>query len=92
LDLYLAKTGYQAQQQEDAADPNRPDDLWAPVGGDPGAHGSFDDRAHSRSWALKLTKNRGWLAASGIVLGAVTAFRKNGRSNRKRGHLRFDRH
>ena len=92
LDLYLAKTGYQAQQRDEAADPNRPDDLWAPVGGDPGAHGSFDDRAYSQSWALKLTKNRGWLAVGGMVLGAVAAFRKNGRSNRERGCIRFDFH
>lgn len=40
-------------------DPNRPDDLWEPVAGDPGAHGSFDDRAHSQSWALKLTQSPG---------------------------------
>ncbi len=73
LDFYLGKTGYQAQQYDGAADPNRSDDLWEPVSGDPGAHGSFDDRAHSQSWALTLTQHRAWLAAAGVLLGGVIA-------------------
>ncbi len=73
LDSYLGKTGYQAQQYDGPADPNRPDNLWEPVSGDPGAHGSFDDRAHGLSWALKLTQHQGWLAAAAVILGGATA-------------------
>jgi NAD(P)-dependent dehydrogenase (short-subunit alcohol dehydrogenase family) len=84
LDLYLGKTGYQAQQHDGPADPNSPDDLWEPVTGDPGAHGSFDDRAHSQSWALKLTQYRGWLAAVGIILGSVvSAFLQEGKGAKR---------
>ena len=82
LDLYLGKTGYQAQQHDGPADPNRPDDLWEPVEGDFGAHGSFDQRAHHRSWALKLTQQRSWLAAIAMILGSfIGAFLANGRKD-----------
>ncbi|HJP67124.1 MAG TPA: SDR family oxidoreductase, partial [Actinomycetota bacterium] len=37
LDRYLARTNYQAQQDEEPEDPNRPSNLWDPVAGDPGA-------------------------------------------------------
>src|SRR3989441_6996336 len=39
LDRYLAKTGYDAQQTDQPADPARPHNLWRPVPGDHGAHG-----------------------------------------------------
>ncbi len=45
LDRYLARKGYSAQQTEEPADPNRPDNLWEPVVGQFGAHGRFDERA-----------------------------------------------
>jgi NAD(P)-dependent dehydrogenase (short-subunit alcohol dehydrogenase family) len=81
LDLYLARTNYQAQQHDGPADPNRPDDLWEPVKGDAGAHGSFDDRAHSKSWALKLTQYRRWLAAAAVILaGAIRTVLRNERT------------
>src|SRR5947208_2753238 len=35
-DRYLARTGYDAQQTDEPADPNRPDNLWEPVPGDHG--------------------------------------------------------
>ena len=77
--------GYQAQQHDGPADPNRPDHLWEPVEGDFGAHGSFDQRAHHRSWALKLTQQRSWLAAVAMILGSfIGAFLVNGR--RDGGH------
>src|SRR3954453_4159799 len=44
LDRYLAKTGYQAQQTGEPADPNRLNNLWAPVDDteDHCAHGVFE--------------------------------------------------
>lgn len=49
LDLYLGRTGVAGQQTDEPADPDRPVNLWEPVPGDHGAHGSFDSRATSRS-------------------------------------------
>jgi NAD(P)-dependent dehydrogenase (short-subunit alcohol dehydrogenase family) len=66
LDRYLGRTGYASQQTDEPADPQRPANLWAPVPGDHGAHGRFDDRAHPRSPQLWATTHRG-------LVGAATA-------------------
>jgi NAD(P)-dependent dehydrogenase (short-subunit alcohol dehydrogenase family) len=42
---YLAKTAVKGQQTSDPADPNRPDNLFEVVPGDPGPHGPFDSQA-----------------------------------------------
>lgn len=79
-DWYLGKTGYKSQQTDQPADPNRPNNLWEPVGGDHGAHGAFDDRAHEHSTQLWLTTRGRWftLASTGIaaVAGAALLARK----------------
>ena len=49
LDRYLGRHGYDAQQTNEPADPNRPNNLWKPLQHDFGAHGRFDTRAHTRS-------------------------------------------
>jgi NAD(P)-dependent dehydrogenase (short-subunit alcohol dehydrogenase family) len=49
LDLYLGWKGVRSQQTDEPTDPDRPANLWAPVPGDHGAHGSFDDRATDTS-------------------------------------------
>ena len=66
LDHYLAHTGYEAQQTEEPEDPNRPDNLWHPVPGDHGAHGTFGDRAADYSPQLWAAMHRGT-----ITLGAL---------------------
>jgi hypothetical protein len=70
-DHYLARNGYEAQQHDGAEDPNRPNNLWEPVAGDHGAHGSFDDRARDVSVELWAETNWTWLAAA--ALGALAA-------------------
>jgi NAD(P)-dependent dehydrogenase (short-subunit alcohol dehydrogenase family) len=77
LDKYLGKTGYDAQQYDGPADPNRPNNLWEPLPGDFGAHGNFDSRAHKRSWQLTLNLNRRWIALGILAAGATTAFFRN---------------
>src|SRR6185312_234852 len=71
LDHYLARTGYTAQQTEEPEDPNRPDNLWQPVEGDRGAHGSFDDRASAASpelwFATHRPTGRQWIAAAAAL-------------------------
>ena len=78
-DHYLARKGYESQQHDGPEDPNRPNNLWEPVPGDHGAHGSFDQRASSFSMELWLEEHRKWLAvAAGLVAvgGAVTLTRR----------------
>ncbi|MGI9115065.1 MAG: SDR family oxidoreductase [Chthoniobacterales bacterium] len=75
LDHYLAANCFDAQQTNEPADPNRPNNLWEPVDAerDHGAHGSFDNRARPYSLQLWANKNRGWLAAGIVALGVAAA-------------------
>jgi NAD(P)-dependent dehydrogenase (short-subunit alcohol dehydrogenase family) len=79
LDRYLARKGYDSQQYDGAEDPNRPDNLWQPVAGDHGAHGSFDTRAHKWSPQLWTSEHRSWIAAAVFAIGisGLLAFLKN---------------
>ena len=49
LDRYLGRTGVKSQQTDAPIGP-RPDDLFAPVEGDHGAHGAFDEKAKTKSF------------------------------------------
>lgn len=69
LDRYLAATGYDSQQTDQPEDPTRPDNLWSPVPGDHGAHGTFDARATYDSPQLWTATHR-WVAAA-VSVGAV---------------------
>ena len=71
-DRYLAKTNFEAQQTPEPADPDRTDNLFEPLAGDPGAHGRFDDRSRPHSIQWWLTSNRdAILTAAGGVLAAA---------------------
>ena len=73
-DWYLARLGYQVQQTSEPADPNRPHNLWEPVPGDHGAHGTFEARAREYSLQLWADTHRGWLALAGLgIAGMVYA-------------------
>jgi NAD(P)-dependent dehydrogenase (short-subunit alcohol dehydrogenase family) len=67
-DWYLARTGYASQQLANQPEnPARLDNLWEPVDGpegDRGAHGPFDQRAHSHSLQTWVTLHR-----AGLVVG-----------------------
>jgi len=65
-DWYLARTGYESQQTDEPADPDRPNNLWEPLPGDHGAHGVFDRRATDWSAQLWATTHRGLLALAGV--------------------------
>jgi NAD(P)-dependent dehydrogenase (short-subunit alcohol dehydrogenase family) len=74
-DFYLGKTGVKSQQTGQKEDPHRPDNLYEPVAGDPGAHGTFDGRATPSSLELWTDLHRDWvigglLACSIAILGA----------------------
>ena len=73
-DRYLAWKGYEAQQTEETVEPGRVDNLWDPLPGDQGAHGTFDRRARTRSWQLWASTNRRRLAlAAAAVVAAIGA-------------------
>lgn len=74
LDRYLAKNGYQGQMTQHDLEPTNHDNLFTPVDEDRGAHGPFDDEAHSISPQYELAKHRGKvLAAAGAVAVGVGA-------------------
>jgi NAD(P)-dependent dehydrogenase (short-subunit alcohol dehydrogenase family) len=67
-DWYLGKTGVKGQQTKELADHSKPNNLYEPVGGDPGAHGRFDDRAYSFSPQLWTDMHREWIIG-GVLIG-----------------------
>jgi NAD(P)-dependent dehydrogenase (short-subunit alcohol dehydrogenase family) len=80
-DLYLARTGYEAQQTDEPVDPNRPDNLFEPVPGDHGTRGRFGDGARKGSAVTWLSRHRRLLAGlaaagGGIAAGAGTLHRR----------------
>jgi NAD(P)-dependent dehydrogenase (short-subunit alcohol dehydrogenase family) len=72
-DWYLARTAIDGQQMQEPVNGDRPDNLFAPVPGDHGAHGRFDDEAKPRSAQLWLTTHKGVLAAGAGVAAAAAA-------------------
>ena len=75
LDLYLARTGIKSRQTDTVMRKLRPN-LWRPSGGDPGARGDFDERAHPHSIQSFLSRHRRTMlpaVVSGAAIGAVMA-------------------
>jgi short-subunit dehydrogenase len=68
LDRYLAWTGYDAQQTDEPAEIGRRDNLEAPVSGDHGAHGRFDNRSAGFSLQAWITERR---ELAGFALAAL---------------------
>src|SRR5579883_2928579 len=63
LDRLLARKAYGGQMSRELADPGAPDNLFAPVAGDHGAHGPYGGRARSRSLELWVSRHRGAIMA-----------------------------
>ncbi len=76
LDRYLAKTGFDSQQTQQKAAPNRPENLWEPADGerghDFGAHGEFDQRSHTRDPQVWVSRHAR-LASVGAAAGGLAA-------------------
>jgi NADP-dependent 3-hydroxy acid dehydrogenase YdfG len=80
-DRVLARDGYRLQQTSEPEDPQRPDNLFTPPPGDPGAHGRFSDRARAFSPEFKIRANRRPLsiAALGLAAGVSLVARRRSR-------------
>ncbi len=73
MDWYLAKTGYDGQQAPQKNEPMLADNLYEPTPGDRGAHGIFDEEAHSTSPQVWLIGHRPVMNAAAIAGGAAIA-------------------
>jgi NAD(P)-dependent dehydrogenase (short-subunit alcohol dehydrogenase family) len=85
LDRYLARTGFKAQQTADPRPADQPTNLWKPADGssghDYGAHGIFDDQAHSVSAQVWASRHHGVVTAAvtglaGLGIGLVRRSRR----------------
>jgi hypothetical protein len=73
VDRYLARTGFSSQQTDHDLDPDGHDNLFDPVEEDRGAHGPFDDQAHSGSPLLWASKHRHAVAGAGALAAGLAA-------------------
>ncbi len=67
LDHYLAHMAWDGQMYDGPEDPQRPNNLRAPVPGHQAAHGDFDERARRSSLALWLSTRPRWTYAAGVA-------------------------
>lgn len=74
LDRILARRGYDGQITNQPEPADRPDNLFAPVAGDHGAHGRFDSRARQHSWQLWASEHRVALASTVMALTGLVLF------------------
>ena len=83
LDHLLSRSGYSGQLTDEPTDPRQPDNLFAAVPGNHGAHGRFDRRSRADSSEFWLSRH-GWLAAAlGVgVIGVAAGALIGGRSLR----------
>jgi NAD(P)-dependent dehydrogenase (short-subunit alcohol dehydrogenase family) len=83
LDRYLGRTGFASQQAPDDKPADAPANLWEPAdgaaGADFGAHGIFDDQAHSRDPQMWASQHHG-----ALLSGLCAAVFAVGRLRRRR--------
>jgi NAD(P)-dependent dehydrogenase (short-subunit alcohol dehydrogenase family) len=78
IDRVLGEDGYQGEQTNEPAGPDRLDNLWQPAPGDFAAHGRFDDRSKDASVELWVAKRKPWFLLGGaVMLGAALAARSS---------------
>ncbi len=70
-DKILASEGYSGQLSNEAREEDRPDNLFRPAPGDPGAHGRFGSRADAKVYGF----NPLWLRAAALValIGTISS-------------------
>lgn len=69
LDYYLARNAFESQQTDQPKKPDQPDNLFHPVEGDYGAHGTFDEKSRSFSIQWWLNEHRvAWISVLAILM------------------------
>ncbi len=69
-DLILLRNGWRGQHTEELKPTDSADNLFAPLPGDPGAHGRFDDRSRDTTAWTWLRLHRGVIGA-GLALATM---------------------
>ena len=75
-DWVLSRNGYEGQMTSEPEDPDRRHNLWEPLPGDHGAHGTFDAKSKDFSAVTWASLHKGAVAAS-LLLVAGTLFLLN---------------
>jgi short-subunit dehydrogenase len=70
MDRYVVGA-WEDQMIDEPRDEQRPDNLFAPVPGDHGAHGPFVEESRESSPVWWLDRNRGWVVAATAGIGAA---------------------
>lgn len=70
-DWVLSRTAIEGQQTNEPEDPNRKHNLWEPLPGDHGAHGSFDDKAKPVSTTFWLSRRSDYLMGAALAVGGL---------------------
>lgn len=73
MDWYLGRTAWGGQQTDEEDMHERADNLFSPVAGKHGTHGSFDAKAHSQSPALWVEEHRPQILGAGLAVVALGA-------------------
>lgn len=72
LDHYMARTGYDGQLTDEPEAPDRKHNLWEPVPGDHGVHGTFGKESQNYSVLDQINQKKKPLALVGLtVLGTA---------------------
>lgn len=67
-DRVLARNGYKGQMTREPETPDRPNNLWEPIPGDHGAHGTFTNKAIKYSPQLWATTHPGIVSAVAAIV------------------------
>ena len=71
-DWVLSRNGIKGQMTSEPEDPNRRNNLWEPLPGDHGAHGTFDTKSKDFSAVAWASLHKGAVAASLLAFaGAI---------------------
>ena len=91
-DLVLLRSGWKSQHTDEPKETDAPDNLFASIAGDPGAHGRFDDVARESTVWTSLRLRR-WLVggAAAAAAGAAAAAFAQRNGDEPHGDRRFAR-
>ncbi len=81
LDKFLGETGYEGQQTDEPTEPDRQNNLYDPLPGDHGSHGTFDDSSWEYSpetWAAthKVVTWSAVISVAALAFGLFVSKRK----------------